>query len=699
MKCTVSSRQPKWYRVVPGGSDMQLSDGTSVLNPYQIVGDQSSGEYFLQIPNVQVSDSHTYQCQLFNADPPYIQASLTVIDTVPSCSVTGSVGGNKVIHGDTVSLQCSANQGVPPAVLVWLRDGVVQYTGTTSQTTIQWNTAIEREDDGKLYKCSLQHSTLTNDISCQSVIQFDVEYDPVISVSIQSGNNQGQIKENDDFVATCVVDESHPDVDSYSWSGPGGFTANENMISLSDIKRSSHGSYTCTARNTFYDDSRGIGTTQLNVDVQYKSTVTIEITLGDNTIDEGYDLELICTDFGVPSPFKYTWNRTDNQGNIITLSEVTDTLQVYNIEPSDAGTYICTTTVKYYDDTESISSDTTSIIVYYSPRINKEISKSGASKGDTATIVCEVDALPIADITWYNNNEYEIDNSTDRILIIEFVDHNIKRSTLWIFNVLPESDYGVYNCTSVNRLESDSHLITLNGTNIPRTQVNIDLIDRSYDSLTINLIPMFVHGVSGKEPNVYYIEYRSQLNASFLHWPSNGRGTTNTTFVVHDLEPSTTFEFRVKLKSDNEFKVMSRIYVFNTYSLPLLTINHHTGIISWTRHEDTKYQCVKIEKQLADHNWDVLESCIDRDTLAYTIDDEYAEYRMTYCTEMGKCDERTFEAQVMVPYTDPKCSSSSAGVIAGVIVSLVIGAVTASAIAFVLHKLNNKGNDQDCKTC
>ncbi|XP_077863954.1 synaptogenesis protein syg-1-like [Saccoglossus kowalevskii] len=71
MKCTVSSGQPKWYRVVPGGSDMQLSDEISVLNPYQIVGDQSRGEYFLQIPNVQVSDSNSYQWELFNADRNY----------------------------------------------------------------------------------------------------------------------------------------------------------------------------------------------------------------------------------------------------------------------------------------------------------------------------------------------------------------------------------------------------------------------------------------------------------------------------------------------------------------------------------------------------------------------------------------------------------------------------------------------------
>ncbi|XP_077869365.1 synaptogenesis protein syg-1-like, partial [Saccoglossus kowalevskii] len=79
MKCTVASGLPTWFRVVPGGTDIELSDGTSAANPYQIVGDQSSGEYFLQIPNVQVSDSHTYQCALFNANPAYIQASLTVI--------------------------------------------------------------------------------------------------------------------------------------------------------------------------------------------------------------------------------------------------------------------------------------------------------------------------------------------------------------------------------------------------------------------------------------------------------------------------------------------------------------------------------------------------------------------------------------------------------------------------------------------
>nr|XP_006825143.1 PREDICTED: hemicentin-1-like [Saccoglossus kowalevskii] len=337
MKCTVSSGLPKWYRVVPGSGDIQLSDGTLTLNPYQIVGDQSSGEYFLQIPNVQLGNSHTFQCELFNADPPYLQAILTVID-------------------------------------------------------------------------------------------------------------------------------------------------------------------------------------------------------------EGGDLEMICQNVGVPTPFKYTWTLANIYGNTITLSEVTDTPQLNNIQPSDAGTYTCIATIEYYDDTEDTSSDTTSIIVNYSPRVNKDIKRSGASKG--ATIACEADALPTANITWYKHCN-EINNGGNRRRVIEFVDDNIRQSTLWIFNVLPESDYGVYMCKSVNRLGSDIHHITLNETVIPETPVNIELTDRYYDRLTIELIPMFHQGVPLGEVN-YYIEYRSPLDASFLTWPSHGRGTTNTIVIVYNLEPSTAYEFKVK---------------------------------------------------------------------------------------------------------------------------------------------------------
>ncbi|XP_077861999.1 opioid-binding protein/cell adhesion molecule-like [Saccoglossus kowalevskii] len=307
MKCTVSSGLPKWYRVVPGSGDIQLSDGTLTLNPYQIVGDQSSGEYFLQIPNVQLGNSHTFQCELFNADPPYLQAILTVI------------------------------------------------------------------------------------------------------------------------------------ADSYQWSGPH-VVVDNSYLAINNVTKNDAGEYTCTVKNIYWNSQRGTETGIHN---------------------EGGDLEMICQNVGVPTPFKYTWTLANIYGNTITLSEVTDTPQLNNIQPSDAGTYTCIATIEYYDDTEDTSSDTTSIIVNYSPRVNKDIKRSGASKG--ATIACEADALPTANITWYKHCN-EINNGGNRRRVIEFVDDNIRQSTLWIFNVLPESDYGVYMCKSVNRLGSDIHHITLNET-------------------------------------------------------------------------------------------------------------------------------------------------------------------------------------------------------------------------------------------
>ncbi|XP_077864792.1 uncharacterized protein LOC102809866 [Saccoglossus kowalevskii] len=120
------------------------------------------------------------------------------------------------------------------------------------------------------------------------------------------------------------------------------------------------------------------------------------------------------------------------------------------------------------------------IIVQYSAAIlNDTLDESSADQGQNATIVCESMGYPIPDIKWYtwtDGSIVELMNSVNKIMIKheQYAVNRTIQSTLYILNVIPKEDHGVYTCHASNIIGSDNYNITLAGRSKPTVEYNLE---------------------------------------------------------------------------------------------------------------------------------------------------------------------------------------------------------------------------------
>ncbi|XP_006822001.2 neural cell adhesion molecule 2-like, partial [Saccoglossus kowalevskii] len=294
--------------------------------------------------------------------------------------------------------------------------------------------------------------------------------------------------------------------------------------------------------------------------------------------------------------------------------------------------------------------------------------------GDSISMNVSVDANPLR-VTFVDWINYDV-------VLTDKVD-TLSTSTVFI-NEVTEFHFGVYNITAHNDIGSVVLQVNLHHAGVPEAPVSLEIIDRSYDSLSILLSPGYDGGYSGN--TAQYLEYRSTSQASFQSWPSDGMGTRNTTIWIMQLKPSTAYEIKAKTGNIYGIGQFSTTYVFITYREPIVNLNDQTGIIKWTRHEDMKYQCVKIEKLERNDNWIIEENCLDRDVVEYTVKDNNAEYRVTYCSRDNTCEGHHFKATKGTDYADRVESCNTVAIVIGVLVSLLGGCVIGFLIGFILIK-------------
>ncbi|XP_077861926.1 uncharacterized protein LOC144342945, partial [Saccoglossus kowalevskii] len=318
------------------------------------------------------------------------------------------------------------------------------------------------------------------------------------------------------------------------------------------------------------------------------------------------------------------------------------------------------------------------------------------TSGESYTFTCTAgESRPESTITWYLGNTLMNANAPTT------TSNGKLKTTIRSLTFIPErSNHNEQlKCTAGNDVTYPykETYIVLDVYGVPKIPTAMTLIDRSYDILSISLSPGCDEG-DGRDI-VHYIEYRSALQASFQSWPSDGMGTRNTTILIVQLQPTTAYEIKAKTGNIYGIGQFSTIYVFFTYHEPIVNLNDQTGIIKWTRHEDTKYECVKIEKLDRDDNWSIEENCLDRGVVEYTVKNNKAEYRVTYCTRDNTCEGHHFKAIKNNGYQNADCveCSYTAAISISVLVSLLGGGVIGFLIGFILIKRLTKKRAKQVK--
>ncbi|XP_020610523.1 roundabout homolog 1-like [Orbicella faveolata] len=345
------------------------------------------------------------------------------------------------IEGDNVTLSCSVD-GNPVPTISWTRDGSpVNTSGTISisddkkQLTIS---NVKRTDNGN-YRC-VANNSLGNATS--NAATLNVQYPPEIAVHPEAETKS----EGENVTLSCKAD-GNP-VPTISWtrngspvgqSGRISFSADENQLRITNVKRTDNGNYRCVANN-----SLGVALSDAaTVDVQYQPEIAAHPQ--NQTRIEGDNVTLSCSVDGNPVP-TISWTRDGspvNTSGTISISDDKKQLTISNVKRTDNGNYRCVAN----NSLGNATSNAATLNVQYPPEIAVHPEAETKSEGENVTLSCKADGNPVPTISWTRNGSPvgqsgRISFSADK-----------KQLTITHVN---RTDSGEFRCVASNSLGNDT---------------------------------------------------------------------------------------------------------------------------------------------------------------------------------------------------------------------------------------------------
>ncbi|XP_006813747.1 fibroblast growth factor receptor 2-like [Saccoglossus kowalevskii] len=215
------------------------------------------------------------------------------------------------------------------------------------------------------------------------------------------------------------------------------------------------------------------------------------------------------------------------------------------------------------------------IIVQYSAVIcNDTLDESSADQGQNATIICASMGYPIPDIKWYTwtyGSKVELMSDTTRVVIIHepYGVNKTIQSTLYIQNVIPEVDHGVYTCHASNIIGSDNYNITLAGRieGEPDSPTNVSTTGISWDSVNIT----WDIGYNGGSSQWFHVSYKQIYINDFIR----SNKVEMPPYHIDGLNSSTEYEIHVTSENVIALSEPSKPIIFKTTDTMARGRHHH----------------------------------------------------------------------------------------------------------------------------
>ncbi|XP_070547402.1 fasciclin-2-like [Ptychodera flava] len=524
-----SSTPPHWRVVRHDDEEQRITfAGISRDDCCDVTGDITKGEVDLVIKSASLNDEGRWYCT-----PPSsltvapVFSKVLVIDGDPSCEILSKMGPNgEVIIGSAFILRCSIDgKATPPGRLVWSRDG--KDTNTAGTSPIIFNHILQKEDNGRLFSCRLQHQSIPSPWKCPNDIIPDVQYPPVAS-----GPDYICIEKGRRLSVYCSYVIGNPRTTRVRWTAPHVSHTMEDPLLIHDIQpgEENPSNYTCEVSNTYYNGISGQSSSQTTVEVQYAPEVSTPVLY---QINEGDDLQILCSVNAMPSA-EVTWVYPDasvHHGK---------TLRIPAIRRSQSGVYSCEATNEFCDQIGGTGrgSSKTLVVVNYAPYfLNQKINKQvAADEGESVTLQCDIDSNPRANITWFDKRGSEITNSSFYLQNEKSSDTPPSTSaSLSILNVA-RSDYGDYKCAARNMHGGVAFIISLKHKSVPDQVTNVNV------TTTADLIVVtWERGFDGGDEQMFYVEY-TELPDGFVDVTDSSSDNIAT---IGGLKPEKMYNIRV----------------------------------------------------------------------------------------------------------------------------------------------------------
>ncbi|XP_071806517.1 uncharacterized protein [Asterias amurensis] len=720
---------------------------------YIAARDVANGVTTLVIASVDFyNDTGLFWCRVILADGYDDSESVEVKVIVLPRSITISDesgpyparGTSYLVEGDERQYECVVPDINPGATFTWTvggrsltADSNIDVIGSNGLTTSASNTTLtaEARHDGEMLQCQASNKNGHDGVS--TTVLIDVKVPPKAS-SMSLFDSSGPLGDQVDVIEqtahtfTCRVDGTKQaatikwyldDVEQTpTTTTPGvgnGLVDTESHWTFTPQRVNHRNTVKCEANTV---DSVGqfpsISTTLIVI-----GPPDIPVISGSLTMTADMVTTLTCTaDLGYPDDWDLVWSNSgsDIRDQPNTMAALSGTSQRYMFTSELEFTPKRRDNTHFINCTASRASWTSTplpeykwgpINVQYEGSItNKHLTEVGIGGGLTANLTCIAKGNPAPIITWVDPNGVDIitgGNSNKHTVVVSYTTSdtdmtigNVTTSTLSIWAVDPQVDYGVYTCNSNNGIgQPDKHEIIVNGTRVPDQPTGVVLTDRTSSSIAVR----WSAGYDGGETQWFHVSHKKTAEDSSETFSDRIDGEV-TTYNVDGLESFT--EYEIKVYAQNDVGRNPRPGSIVEYTLPgvptsdsgfTLLFDSNEGTVKIDGLNANKGECIQLEvKREGIPGWTSCGDCIETNgtfTLLYwclqtrkrrgrAIGDVEM-VRAKLCQMISKlCGDFI---NVMEPVTDPPASSTT-GTAVGVTVGIVSLAVIVFALVFYFRR-------------
>ncbi|XP_071034308.1 cell adhesion molecule Dscam1 isoform X7 [Parasteatoda tepidariorum] len=312
------------------------------------------------------------------------------------------------------------------------------------------------------------------------------------------------------------------------------------ILTLKYLDSESSGNYTCRAISNAGSDQKS-DSLRINVSPQWVHEPRDTSAMG------GQTAVLDCSTRGYPKP-SVTWRKKiDDGGNEMVINESSrwkiaenGSLVFKKIDKNDEGLYSCEVSNGVGENIKKAAK----LDVKAPPRISSAYRIKSARKAESTTLVCEAEGdQPL--ITSWAKNGVQL-QTTGRIQMNEELSAT---GVIAQFTILSthRNDGGSYTCSAKNKFGEVNNTIILRIVEPPERPVSVKVGDVWSRAATVSWSAPF----DGNSPITQYIvHYWKDIEGASHRLQERSVPPTQTTVLLGDLQPGTTYLLRVVAEND-----------------------------------------------------------------------------------------------------------------------------------------------------
>nr|XP_022303134.1 titin-like isoform X2 [Crassostrea virginica] len=237
------------------------------LNPRYTFACVSEYSYALTIPAenmTEYEEGSVWGC-FYPGDGSYKSPHvvLNIAIDVHNVSMIPSDNPLTLIEGTKREIRCVVNiNAVPPPTFTWYL-GSKDISSSVGTDAASINITGKKVDNAKTLQCRASNN---NKAPKSSSTMLNVAYPPIVSIP-----SSKDVIEGFNLSVKCQASPGNPNTTSFFWTKLNDleFLNNGPMLQLSNVQKTSAGTYRCTGENTYFNGKKGRHSQDMAVDVLY----------------------------------------------------------------------------------------------------------------------------------------------------------------------------------------------------------------------------------------------------------------------------------------------------------------------------------------------------------------------------------------------------------------------------------------------